>query len=38
MSRIIRIDHVAIVVNDIPAALDFWRTALAGGHPRRGRS
>jgi len=28
MSHILRIDHVAIVVDDIPAALDFWRDGL----------
>ena len=28
MSYIIRIDHVAIVVDDIPAALGFWRDSL----------
>jgi len=28
MSHIIRIDHVAIVVDDIPAALGFWRDSL----------
>lgn len=28
MSHIIRIDHVAIVVDDIPAALGFWRDGL----------
>ena len=28
MSHIIRIDHVAIVVDDIPATLGFWRDGL----------
>jgi methylmalonyl-CoA/ethylmalonyl-CoA epimerase len=28
MTHIIRIDHVAIVVDDIPAALGFWRDGL----------
>jgi methylmalonyl-CoA/ethylmalonyl-CoA epimerase len=28
MNHIIRIDHVAIVVDDIPAALGFWRDGL----------
>ena len=28
MSHILRIDHVAIVVDDIPAALGFWRDSL----------
>jgi methylmalonyl-CoA/ethylmalonyl-CoA epimerase len=28
MSHILRIDHVAIVVDDIPAALGFWRDGL----------
>ncbi|HEY44535.1 MAG TPA: methylmalonyl-CoA epimerase [Anaerolineae bacterium] len=28
MSSVIRIDHVAIVVDDIDSALDFWRDAL----------
>ena len=28
MSKIIKIDHLAILVDDLDAALDFWQAAL----------